>query len=592
MRTKLALLAVVASSLPSAVVGLVLIDVNENALSRINEELMFSVIDDVAGTIDRALVRHQDALDSVARTLEASDHPIASRIALAKALVAGTEDVSRVGIYGTNGSLIDAISETSEEAAESSNPNTNEDTNETTALPETLSEAMRTAADTRGRALGPAVFSQDKARLLLAVPVRGEGQTWYAVSWLSLNAVQERVFEIVERRFEGDTESLFVLDRSLRVVSRAGATNTLGTQLPREGMLVQTEGDAFARGLAVFGPFSRTRTAGGAEKMVGALRNLPSLPWMIYVQQPYAVAYASIGRMRNIIVAAVVVVILLSVLVAVRFARRLSRPISDLVTFADDLAARRFDKRIAINTRDELSVLGNAMSHAAHQLEESERRIRSEVEIRSTLGRYLPGRLVDNIVERKQDLTLGGQRRPITVLFADVAGFTPLAEKHAADDVVKMLNQLFTLLTEIVFRHQGTVDKFIGDCVMAFWGAPDFQEDHSERALAAAEDMLRFLEAGNESWQKEFGITINLAIGVNTGEAVVGNFGSENRMEYTAIGDVVNVAARLESIARPQQILITEETKRAAGDSFEYRAVGTRKLAGRERAVELHEVVV
>jgi adenylate cyclase len=156
--------------------------------------------------------------------------------------------------------------------------------------------------------------------------------------------------------------------------------------------------------------------------------------------------------------------------------------------------------------------------------------------------------------------------------------------------MVTILNQLFTILTEIVFRHGGTVDKFIGDCVMAFWGAPDDQADHAARAVAAAEDMQSWIEAGNEDWQRSYGVTIRLAIGVHTGEAVVGNFGSETRMEYTAIGDTVNVAARLEAIARPQQILVSEATRQAAGDDFEYVALGSRQVAGKSEAVELYEV--
>ena len=103
-----------------------------------------------------------------------------------------------------------------------------------------------------------------------------------------------------------------------------------------------------------------------------------------------------------------------------------------------------------------------------------------------------------------------------------------------------------------MFRHGGTVDKFIGDCIMAVWGAPSAQDDHAARALAAAEDMMRFLETANEGWQEKYDVEIRLGIGVNSGEAIVGNVGSDKRMEYTVIGDVVNVAARLEAIAAAQ----------------------------------------
>jgi class 3 adenylate cyclase len=176
------------------------------------------------------------------------------------------------------------------------------------------------------------------------------------------------------------------------------------------------------------------------------------------------------------------------------------------------------------------------------------------------------------------------------VLFADVVAFTPMTDRLGAEQVVGLLNELFTILTEIVFRHGGTIDKFIGDCVMAVWGAATPMDDHADRALAAAEDMLRFLEVGNAAWQEKYGVTIELAIGVNSGEAIVGNVGSETRMEYTAIGDTVNVAARLEAIARPQQILVTLATKNRSHGGYDFGDLGDRLMTGRAEPVHVYEV--
>jgi len=190
--------------------------------------------------------------------------------------------------------------------------------------------------------------------------------------------------------------------------------------------------------------------------------------------------------------------------------------------------------------------------------------------------------LVDAIVTGEHSLSLGGKRTMVSVVFADVVGFTPLAEARQAEQIVGLLNELFSMLTEIVFRHGGTVDKFIGDCIMAVWGAPVSQEDHATRALAAAEDMMRFLETANEGWKEKYDVEIRLGIGVNSGEAIVGNIGSDKRMEYTVIGDVVNVAARLEAIAQPNQVLVSEATHALVGDAFGLRKLGDRKLTGRK----------
>ncbi|MCX7808627.1 MAG: adenylate/guanylate cyclase domain-containing protein, partial [Deltaproteobacteria bacterium] len=252
---------------------------------------------------------------------------------------------------------------------------------------------------------------------------------------------------------------------------------------------------------------------------------------------------------------------------------------------------RRFDQRVHLRSQSEMAVLAHALNQAAEELAASEARIQKEVEIRRDLSRYLPKEVVEEIIQRKQEMALGGIRKEITVLFADVVGFTPIAERLKPEDTVALLNELFTLLTEIVFRHKGIVDKFIGDSVMAIFGAPHFQPDHPQRAVECAEDMLRFLDVGNARWEKSFGVRIELALGIASGECVIGNIGSEQRMEYTAIGDTVNTAARLEAIARPNQILLAESTAHKI-EGFELIDRGLREIPGKQAPIRVFEVVV
>jgi class 3 adenylate cyclase len=313
-------------------------------------------------------------------------------------------------------------------------------------------------------------------------------------------------------------------------------------------------------------------------------------PLGIVVQVPRRITYASLYTMRTVVVLSVLLVCALVIAWSYLMARRMTAPIAALARFARRLARRDFAHSVAVETHDELALLAASMNHAARDLAESEARIRREEAIRSDLGRYLPAELVERVVARKQDMALGGARATVTVLFADVVAFTPLVEKLAAEGTVSILNELFTMLTEIVFRHGGTVDKFIGDCVMAMWGAPVSDPEHARRAIAAAEEMMSWLESSNAIWRNRYGVTIRLAIGINSGEAVVGNIGSERRMEYTAIGDVVNVAARLESIARPSQILASAQTRAAAGESFSYVDLGLRPMHGREQPIHVFEV--
>jgi adenylate cyclase len=172
-----------------------------------------------------------------------------------------------------------------------------------------------------------------------------------------------------------------------------------------------------------------------------------------------------------------------------------------------------------------------------------------------------------------------------------VVGFTRLSETQPPEVIVALLNELFTFATEIIQRSGGIIDKFIGDCIMAVWGTPQSRPDDALRAVQAAEQLRRWLEVGNRRWRERWGIEIQLAIGIHTGQAVAGNVGSEKRMEYTVIGDTVNVAARIESMAQAGQILVSEATReRIAESAVELVPAGERKLHGRAATTLIFEV--
>ncbi|MEZ4287270.1 MAG: adenylate/guanylate cyclase domain-containing protein [Polyangiales bacterium] len=513
----------------------------------------------------------ENALDSVGNVLVNPSLEENTAIELAINLVSTNSALDHVALYTKDGALIDVI----QEQGLTKMP-----------LPQKLNAETMVEAESKNIASGKPVSTSTGVRSLLVIPLHvGDQVSGFAASLVSLQAMQLRVERLADTRFEGIPNSLFVVDEDSRILAHPNAA--LAAKLPPASAIgvVGLEKKALSGDLVESGDVV---TPDG--KVVRTTVALSSRPWAIVAQLPHEIAYASLAKMQRIILITTIIAVVLALLVSFAVAKQITQPIKELSEFAKDLAARRFDRRVTVNTRDELGILGDVMSSAAADLQASEQRILKEEAIRGDLGRYLPAELVDQVVRREQDMALGGQRREITVLFADVVSFTPLTDKLAAEQIVGLLNELFTILTEIVFRHGGTVDKFIGDCVMAIWGAPKQQPDHAALALAAAEDMLRWLEAGNRGWEQKYGVRVELAIGVNSGDAVVGNIGSETRMQYTAIGDAVNVAARLESIARPQQVLITLATKDAAGDAFDYRSLGPRQLTGRSEPVQLFEV--
>jgi adenylate cyclase len=214
---------------------------------------------------------------------------------------------------------------------------------------------------------------------------------------------------------------------------------------------------------------------------------------------------------------------------------------------------------------------------------------------RETFGRFLAPAVVDEVLAREGALRLGGEKRELTVLFADVRGFTSLAETLDPRRLIELLNEILTPLTEIVVDgHEGTLDKYMGDALMAFWGAPRAGDDHALRACRAALAMTARLDALGEGWRARGLPAIDLGIGVNTGPVSVGFVGSEDRFyNYTALGDAVNLASRLEGANKEYRtrILLGEATRRAAGEAIVAREIDLVRVKGRREPVRVYELL-
>lgn len=537
-----------------------------------------AILEAVTRDIEAELAQAHDGLDAIGRAIVDESLDEEARISLAKLLVESNEILDNAHLYTADGT--DPLPIVEPSAA-------------TLAPPVPLPLALREQAVELEVATGVAFVDPTQGegpRVPIVLPIRHRGEvTGYVMSLVPLTKIQERVEQLATAHFAQMPDALFVVDEELRILAHPDPARAHALASAADEPLLED----MQAGRTLHNQISTTgeRVRADGSRVVGTAIRLDSRPWALVAQVPAEIAYAPITALRNVVIATVTVAALVALVAAFLLARRITSPLDQLSRFASDIARRDFTSRVSIETSDELAVVGRAMSQAAADLEQSEHRIRRELEIRSDLGRYLSAELVDKVVRREQDMELGGQRREITVMFADVVAFTPLTEKLPPEQVVQILNELFTIVTEIVFRHGGTVDKFIGDCVMALWGAPTAQPDHAARALEAAEEIVSWLEVGNASWEEKYGVSVRIAIGINSGEAVVGNVGSESRMEYTAIGTTVNLAARLEAIARPQQILISEATARAAGEGFQLVPAGQRSLAGHTEPLSLYELV-
>ncbi len=248
-------------------------------------------------------------------------------------------------------------------------------------------------------------------------------------------------------------------------------------------------------------------------------------------------------------------------------------------------------------SEEDLRLLSSFGMYAAIAVEQMRlrRKVEREERLRERLERYNSPNVVERI--RNGMMTTAQQiigdwlaeEREVTVLFSDLCGFTSTSERMEPEEVARLLNRVFDRLTSAIFLEDGTLDKFMGDGMMAFFGAPEDQEDHAHRAVRAALLMQKELDHLNA---EDDAPTILMRVGVNTGRVIAGDIGSAQRRDYTVIGDSVNVASRLESsVAKPGQVVIGQTTYELVKDAFECRALGGMRLKGKEQTVEAYLVL-
>ena len=261
------------------------------------------------------------------------------------------------------------------------------------------------------------------------------------------------------------------------------------------------------------------------------------------------------------------------------------------ILYVDNLTTpRRFDD-------DDLDFLAAFSNIAAAAIENSEfaERIRRDLLVRSNFERFFAPSLAARIASASEEVRPGGEKRTVAVLFGDIRGFTALAEEMRPDDLARLLSSYYRVMVEIVFRHGGTLDKFIGDAVMAQWGAPIATPSDADSALNAAREMARGLADLNVRLRMERGSAecpvLEMGFGLNYGESFAGYVGAERRLEYTVIGDTVNTASRLCAEAGPGEILITEELRAALEHPPEMSERGTIELRGKSQPTTVYCVL-
>lgn len=243
-----------------------------------------------------------------------------------------------------------------------------------------------------------------------------------------------------------------------------------------------------------------------------------------------------------------------------------------------------------------MSLIFSAITVSKYFFEERKAR-----DIRRIFSSYVSPKIVDEVISHPEKAGLSGQKKVITILFSDIKGFTGISERNTPEQVVALLNEYFHEMAGIIFKWDGTLDKFVGDEIMAFWGAPTDQPDHAERSIRCALDMVARLSILQKKWAAEGREILDAGIGINTGEVIIGNIGAVGKkMDYTAIGDHVNIAARVEKLTRNYnaKIIITDFTlahiepliKNGAIEHVALRFLDTVKVKGKEKPLEIYQI--
>ncbi|HZR89733.1 MAG TPA: adenylate/guanylate cyclase domain-containing protein [Bradyrhizobium sp.] len=312
------------------------------------------------------------------------------------------------------------------------------------------------------------------------------------------------------------------------------------------------------------------------------------------------VSYAAIATIRaeqNRAVLTSAIVTVLAAIIGLIFANLVSggiiRSVRKLLDGTRAVEAGRLDQAIDVTTGDEIGQLAGAFNRMVVQLRENQR-------VRETFGKYIDPRVVEGLIDRPTLTAAEGQRRVMTVLFCDMKGFTSLSEGMTPQGLVKVMNRYLSVMSEPIRTNRGIIDKYIGDGIMAYWGPPFVDEaDHARFACLAALDMIARIATLRHDIPELLGVRgtpmekCDLRIGVATGEALVGSIGSDVMMSYTVMGDVVNLASRLEGAnkAYGTRNLVSERTIAAAGDAVEIREIDRVVVAGHTRSEVIFEML-
>jgi adenylate cyclase len=424
-----------------------------------------------------------------------------------------------------------------------------------------------------------------KGQSLLLTRTQAFGKpVWFLAFPIVQNQIATKVItaylqtEILDSAFKSQLYTSFFADSDRGVVVHTNKQETLAGRNFKDHPAV-----VFLQNQPARTAFSIYKTDGGGENF-GAYSKLDIGNTAVVVEISRDKALESVNRLRTTAALIAGIIILAALLLVYFFAKTISEPIRELKLAADKIKGGDYHTRLTPRSGDEVGALTQSFNDMAVGLEEREK-------LKGALGKFVNPEIAEKAM--KGELKLGGERRIATIFFSDIRSFTAISEKLEPEEVVEFLNAYMTIMVKIIGDHNGIVDKFIGDAIMAVWGVPESKGNDALNAVNATIEMRTALLEFNKDRGTEKKPIIKIGCGLNTGPVLAGQIGSDDRLDYTVIGDAVNLASRVETLNKPfgTDILISQDTYNIVKGDFDCEPMQQIKVKGKSDAQQIYAVL-
>ncbi len=406
-----------------------------------------------------------------------------------------------------------------------------------------------------------------------------------------ISAMQGGVLAYASSLLSTDTELVLAVDSEGVLQVSTGEIELSGTERARLARLHETRDTTM-----------QTFPLGGTERVVKGFYFAP-FDWFVLFTETRDTFYRDTDRIIRESAIILVAALLVSIAFLFLFSRQLTRPMAAIgASMRKIIESSDLSERVDIEYGDETGEMAHTFNIMLGELERAYNQIKKyafqavlaqkkETKIRNIFQKYVPQDLIDRFFENPESM-LVGENRELSILFSDIRSFTSISEAMRPDDLVNSLNRYFSVMVDIIMNRQGIIDKYIGDAIMAFFGAPVHHEDDAYNSVMAGIEMAESIKEFNRKQVSAGRPEFRIGIGIAWGEVTVGNIGTEKKMDYTVIGDIVNLASRLEGLTKPyhQDLIIAESLLPAVRDKMAWRLLDTVAVKGKSRGVRIYTV--